>query len=132
MKVFIGGSKNINTLSDSTLRQIDVYRSEGYSFLIGDCYGVDLCVQRYFAEVKEDKITIYCSGDKPRNNVGEWDIIALHNTLNGFASYRQKDIAMAQDCDCGYMIWDGVSKGTAANIFDLKHLNKPVKVELVK
>jgi hypothetical protein len=33
--------------------------------------------------------------------------------------YKQKDIAMANDCDCGYMVWGGKSRGTKNNIIRL-------------
>lgn len=132
MKVFIGGSKNISVLPDSVLRQIDEYRKAGCSFLIGDCYGVDLCAQKYLSDCKERKVTIYCSGEVPRNNVGNWDVISLRNKdREGYEFYRLKDIRMAQNADCGYMIWDGISKGTRQNIEDLKAIDKLVKVEIV-
>lgn len=133
MKVFIGGSKNIAALPDCVLKQIDEYCKNGYSFLIGDCYGVDLCVQKYLADGKEKNVTIFCSGEVPRNNVGNWNVIALRNKdRKGFEFYRLKDIQMSQNADCGYMIWDGISKGTKQNIEDLQAFNKPVKVEIIK
>lgn len=133
MKVFVGGSKNIAVLPDCVLQQIDAFRNTGCAFLIGDCYGVDLCVQKYLADGKERNVTIFCSGEIPRNNVGNWDVIALRNKdRKGFEFYRLKDIQMAQDADFGYMIWDGISKGTKQNIEDLRGLNKPVKVEIIK
>lgn len=133
MKIFIGGSKNIATLPEFVLRQIDAYREEGYAFLIGDCYGVDFCVQKYLKACGEKNVAVYCSGEAPRNNVGNWNVVALHNTdLSGYAFYRLKDIRMAQDADCGYMIWDGISKGTKQNITDLQELGKTVKVDIIR
>lgn len=58
---------------------------------------------------------------------------ALHiEGMSGYEFYRQKDIVMAADCDCGYMIWDGVSKGTRQNIEDLKRLGKFVQTESIQ
>ena len=130
MKVFIGGSKNQTKLTERMVTQIDAYIGRDCPILIGDCYGIDLSVQRLLAERSYKQVTVYCSGDVPRNNVGGWSVVALKSDKRGYEFYRQKDIAMTADCDCGYMIWDGVSKGTKQNIADLERLGKPVKVEL--
>lgn len=54
-------------------------------------------------------------------------MIALNETTaSGYEFYRQKDIRMAQDADCGLMVRNGVSKGTKQNIDYLQSLNKPV------
>ena len=86
-----------------------------------------------FVVIKDDfsykNVTVYCSGDMPRNNAGGWSVVALKSDKRGYEFYRQKDIAMTVDCDCGYMIWDGISKGTMQNIEDLKRAGKPVKIE---
>ena len=50
MKVFEGGSENIAVVPEKVLRRLDTFRAEGCMFLIGDCYGMDLCVQRYLKE----------------------------------------------------------------------------------
>ena len=88
-------------------------------------------MQQLLSERGYRDVTVYCSGDVPRNNAGGWPIVALKSDKRGYEFYRQKDIAMTVDCDCGYMIWDGVSKGTLQNIEDLKCAGKPVKVEFV-
>jgi hypothetical protein len=33
---------------------------------------------------------------------------------------------MAKDASCGFMLWDGVSKGTLANVVNLLHCDKKV------
>ena len=37
---------------------------------------------------------------------------------------------MSTDCDFGFMIWDGKSRGTQANILRLINMNKGVNVYL--
>jgi hypothetical protein len=44
--------------------------------------------------------------------------------LRGIA--KLKDMAMAQDADCGLMIWDGKSQGTKFNIENMTKLGKEV------
>ena len=39
---------------------------------------------------------------------------------------------MSRDADCGYMVWDGESKGTLCNIISLVLQNKLVLVRLVQ
>lgn len=131
MKIFIGGSKNLTKLPESAVAKIDEFVRQGCSFLIGDCYGTDLSVQKLLAERGCKNVTIYCSGDAPRNNVGGWQVKALHCGGRGYEFFRQKDIAMVADCDRGYMIWDGKSKGTRQNVEDLRHCGKPTDTEVV-
>jgi hypothetical protein len=33
---------------------------------------------------------------------------------------------MAKDASCGFMLWDGVSKGTLTNVINLLHCDKKV------
>ena len=129
MKVFVGGSKTIKALTDETLSIINNFCSIGAEFLIGDCYGADKLVQTYLAEHEYGKVTVYVSGDKTRNNVGsfkEKHISAVG--ISGFEFYRQKDIAMVADADCGFMLWDGKTRGTKQNINDLNSYGKPVRI----
>jgi hypothetical protein len=46
----------------------------------------------------------------------------------GFAYYAAKDAAMAQDADCGFMLWDEKSKGTFNNIETLVQLGRKTLV----
>lgn len=74
-------------------------------------------------------MTVYVSGDKTRNNIGDFNEKHINaDGLKGFEFYRQKDIAMAKDADCGLMLWDGKTKGTACNIRDMREMGKEVIV----
>lgn len=130
MKVFIGGSKMINSLTDEFTNELDRICSEGHEILIGDCFGVDILVQKYLSERGYTNVTVYVSGDKVRCNYGNFPVkhIPFAEDVSGFEFRRQKDIAMARDADYGLMLWDSRSRGTAANIADLKAMHKEVKV----
>lgn len=130
MKIFIGGSKMINSLTTEFINKLDRICSEGHKILIGDCFGVDLLVQKFLSERSYTNVTVYVSGDKVRCNYGNFPVkhIAVKSGITGFEFRRQKDIAMAQDADFGLMLWDGRSRGTAANIADLKAMHKEVVV----
>jgi hypothetical protein len=45
--------------------------------------------------------------------------------FNGnFFYHTAKDLAMAESADCGFMLWDGLSKGTLNNILNLLERGK--------
>ena len=132
MKLFISGSKSISVLSDEVKSILDEHFAWGTEFLVGDCYGVDAAVQKYLDSKGYSNVTIYCSGETPRNNfVPEAKIHSCAEAakgLTGSAFHYVKDIQMANDCDQAIMIWDGKSKGTGENIRRIKELNKPYRI----
>ena len=125
MKVFIAGARSIKSLDYSVQKRIASICNKGYDILVGDCYGVDASVQSFCAN------RIYKNGIA-RNNIGSWAIksVAVDSSAKGFDFYRQKDISMSKDADCGFMVWDGQSKGTLCNIISLVSQSKPVIVYL--
>ncbi len=130
MKIFIGGSKTINVLSQETINALEEICLQGCEILIGDCFGADCLVQKFLCERGYNNVTIYASEGKVRHNKGCFPVkaVSVNRNINGFEYYRQKDIAMAKDADCALMLWDGRTKGTLCNIEDMKSLNKPIKV----
>lgn len=128
MKVFIAGSKNISHLDDAVIKKLRAICHKNYTVLVGDCYGVDSMVQRFLSAPYYTNVRVYASNGRARNNIGAWSVstVTAPAGLSGFDFYRQKDIAMAQDADCGFMIWDGVSKGTLCDILDLVSQGKTV------
>ena len=68
MKLFISGSKSITELPITFKLLLDDYMVESTEFLVGDCYGVDTAAQKYLASKGYSNVTIYCSGEAPRNN----------------------------------------------------------------
>ena len=132
MKLFISGSKSISVLSDELMSLLDSYIATGVEFLIGDCYGVDAAVQMYLDSKGYRNVTIYCSGETPRNNfVTGAKVCSCAEAAKGLTGrefHYVKDIQMANDCDQAIMIWDGKSKGTAENIRRIKELKKPYRI----
>ena len=127
-KIFIGGSKTIHKLDDQVKGKLHEIIKNQYDVLIGDCFGIDKAVQAFFDENGYRDITVYVSGENVRNNVGDFKVYNIPANMTGFEFYRQKDIAMAKEADCGFMIWDGKSKGTLNNIADLVSQNKTCEV----
>ena len=128
MNIFIGGSKNIGRLSPTVKKMLCSIIRNNHHILIGDCYGVDLAVQHFSNEQKYDSVTVYTACNCARHNVGGWREVIVTTDNVGFSAHREKDIAMANACDFGIMIWNGSSKGTLANIEDLKTLGKKAVV----
>lgn len=129
--VFIGGSRRLSRLNAVIRGRLDNIIERGHSVLIGDANGGDRAVQAYLAERGYQAVTVYCTDGKCRNNVGRWPVRAVEATnQRGFDYYALKDAAMAADADCGFMLWDGESKGTLFNIRRLLSTGKPVVVYL--
>ena len=119
MKVFISGSKAIGQLDMKTKNYLQQVKDKGYHVLVGDCWGVDALVQRFFIDYPH--VTVYHSGT-PRNNLGQWKTVCI------YGQRWEKDVQMAEDADCGIAIWDGKSRGTGNNIERLKQNSKTVLV----
>lgn len=77
-------------------------------------------------------VKVYASNGRARNNIGLWKLQAIEvpSSVYGREFYTYKDYAMSADCDFGFMIWDGKSKGTLANIKRLLDYGKGVNVYL--
>lgn len=130
MKVFIGGSKTITYLNEDAKEKIDEFCKNNAEILIGDCFGADHIVQKYLYDRGYTNVIVYVSGDEVRHNTGNFTVkhITVPNDVSGFDFYRWKDIAMANDADCGLMLWNGSSRGTEFNISDLQKMGKSVMV----
>jgi len=130
MKVFIAGPRAISKLNSETLKRIDNIINNQFTILIGDATGVDKAVQNHCSDKHYRNVNIYATNGKARNNIGQWDVISIQigNQIKGFDFYAAKDLAMANEADYGFMIWNGKSKGTLNNIINLTLLNKKVLV----
>lgn len=132
MKVFIAGARSITVIDQYAAEKLSSICDKRFSILIGDCYGIDALVQSYLAQRDYSDVTVYASNGIVRNNVGQWPTmnVAVESSARGFDFFRQKDVAMANDADLGYMIWDGNSKGTLYNIITLAQQEKTTVVYL--
>ena len=133
MKIFIAGARSIKEIDDDVKTKLLSISNKHFDILVGDCSGVDAAVQKFYLAHKYSKITIFASNGKARNNLGNWPInnIVVEDGVKGFDFYRQKDIAMANEADYGFMIWDGKSKGTLNNIIELVKQDKFVLIYLI-
>ena len=133
-KVFIAGSIGIKNLDSKVTSKINNVINSQLDIVLGDANGVDSSVQHYLSEKKVENVTVFCSGDEPRNNLGRWKIhpVSTKYAPNTRAFYKAKDLAMANSCNYGLMIWDSKSPGTLSNILELLHQNKSAWVYVNK
>ena len=127
--VFIGGSRRLGRLNSVIRARLENIVTRGLRVVIGDANGGDRAVQAFLAEKGHANVTVYCMEAGCRNNVGEWPVQVIEAAgERGFAYYTLKDAEMARVADCGFMIWDGKSKGTLVNVLRLLDLGKPVVI----
>ena len=133
MKIFIAGPRAITELDSNVRNKLFSICEKGYDVLVGDATGVDSSVQRFYADKAYNQVTVFAGNGEARNNVGNWKVenVAVEGNRKNFDFYVQKDIAMANQADYGFMIWNGESKGTLNNIVNLLEQNKSCLVYLV-
>ena len=124
--VFIGGSRRVSRLPVAARNRVDNMIEKGLAVSVGDANGADKAVQKHLADAHYDHVTVYCSGDYCRNNIGRWKTHHVKATggKKGFQFYAAKDRAMANAAEFGLMIWDGKSPGTILNILRLVRASK--------
>jgi hypothetical protein len=130
MKVFIGGSRKISKLSSEVCQKLDQILAKNLPVVIGDAPGVDKSVQQYLHEKRYRDVEVFCSGDRCRNNLGNWPInqTAVSSSRRDFSFYATKDLRMSEEASFGLMIWDGESAGTLMNVLRLIKQNKRVEI----
>ena len=133
MKVFIAGPRAISSLDAPVQEKLNSIYQKKFTVLIGDSSGVDSAVQNFFSDLGYGKVIVFASNGRVRNNIGSWEIrnISVPDHTKGFNYYAEKDKAMADDADCGFMIWNGESKGTLNNIINLLNAGKQTVVYLI-
>lgn len=129
--IFISGSSSIHELTKDMEKSLDEIIKRKIPVLIGDCYGVDSLVQRYFHERNYNDVTVYYVGSYPRCHFIEFKKKDCNDQVSnetGRAFYEVKDIQMTEHCTGALMFWDGKSQGTKNNIERCKKLKKNYKI----
>ena len=100
--------------------------NSGFRIVVGDANGADKAVQKYLLDASYENVTVFCSGEKSRNNLGRWEThcVDVPKNVKGFEFYAAKDREMAREADFGLMIWDGKSAGTILNVLRLIRADK--------
>ena len=130
--VFLGGSRRIAHLNESIRSKLDELLDRGLWMFIGDANGADRALQQHLADRGYERVVVYAVTGMLRNNVGHWKVRSVDapKGARGFELYSVKDMQMANDASYGFMLWDGKSRGTLANVRSLLAHGKPVAVHL--
>jgi len=128
--VFIGGSRNVTRLNAQVRQRLDEIIANKLPVLIGDANGADKAVQRYLSDRGYDRVEVFCVEGICRNNIGSWKTRVVPPPKSGTKReyYTAKDEEMTREGSIGFMLWDGESKGTLANISRLIDQQKKVVV----
>jgi len=124
--VFLSGSRKISRINDKIRNRLRKIVDNRFPVVLGDANGADKALQNYLAELQYQNVTVYCSGRNYRNNIGEWEVhhISVDPSLKGRKFYMAKDRKMAEIADFGFVLWDGKSSGSIANVVELLKRNK--------
>lgn len=119
--VFISGSMNIKNLDKLFADRIGKIVSSGFNVVVGDADGADASIQAALLKINATDVTVFCTGIRPRNNIGDWPLhrVASKAKEGSRAYYTAKDVEMAQVADYGLMLWDAASTGTLSNVIEL-------------
>jgi len=129
-KVFVGGSRRLGRLNQQVKERASNLIDEGFMVLVGDANGADKAIQKFFAERAYPNVIVFHAGTSCRNNLGHWKTrsVKVERAERDFSFYAAKDLAMSQEADYGFMIWDGESAGTINNVLKLLERGKKVVV----
>jgi len=119
--VFIAGSISISNLHEKVRERINKIVSSEFNVVVGDADGADTSIQECLRFYNADKVTVYCTGESPRNNIANWPIHQVHSKARAGsrAFFTAKDLEMAKNSDFGLMVWDCKSTGTLSNVIEL-------------
>lgn len=119
--VFIAGSLSIKRLHPRFLECLDKIVASAFDVVVGDADGADASIQQALHERNACSVTVYCSGEKPRNNLGDWPVhrVSTDQKTGSRAFFTAKDLEMAEAADYGLMMWDAKSTGTLSNVIEL-------------
>ena len=128
--VFIAGSIKIKRLDPLFVERIKNIVRDGMDIVVGDANGADTSIQRQLHRLGAENVVVFSTGDKPRNNVGNWHVERVWSSAapGTRAFFTAKDVEMASRADFGLMLWDAASTGTLSNVFQLLSRDKKIVV----
>lgn len=119
--VFIAGSISISRLHARVQERINKIVSSNFNVVVGDADGADTAIQECLYNCQANNVTVYCTGDTPRNNIANWPVHRVYSKAKAGsrAYFTAKDLEMARSSDYGLMVWDSKSTGTLSNVIEL-------------
>ncbi|WP_309498791.1 hypothetical protein [Sulfurovum sp.] len=130
--VFISGSISIKRLPHEVIKSFDKIIVQNIPVYVGDANGIDVLTQDYFASKNYTNLKVCTIYETPRNQASRLFEIKQVNHDVSIVSEREKqtakDVYMTQHSDYSFVIWDGKSKGSYANITRAMESQKKLKV----
>ncbi len=131
-RVFISGSISIKNLPQDVKNSIHKIVNNQMKILVGDANGIDSLVQNYCFSLGYFNLTIYSITSQPRflasDKFNLKQIEVLGEIKKARERQQQKDKAMTKDSEYSFVIWDGKSKGSYANLIRAFEQNKKIKL----
>jgi len=130
--VFISGSIAIKKLPIEVIKSIKTIIQKGMTILVGDALGVDTLVQELCNKENYFNVIIYTITATPRYKANqqfkEKNIFVPQEIRAQRERQTYKDKAMNKESIFALVVWDGMSRGSYANIIRALRGNKQVKV----
>jgi hypothetical protein len=131
-RVFVSGSISIKTVPNEVIKSFDKIIAQNIHVYVGDADGIDTLTQKYFASRNYTNLTICTICDKPRNSASNLFATEQVSYDQSIKSEREKqtskDSYMTTHTDYSFVIWDGKSKGSYANIQRAFEHDKKLKI----
>lgn len=129
--VFISGSISIKKLPIAVINSIRKIIENKIHILVGDADGIDTLIQNFCRDENYTNLTVYSISAIPRYKaMEEFDfkyIFPNENIKKERARQQEKDKAMTLESEFSFVIWDGKSKGSYANLIRALEKNKKIK-----
>jgi hypothetical protein len=131
-KVFISGSISIKKLPIEVVDSIRKIIENKIHILVGDADGIDTLIQDFCLSENYTNLTVYSISAMPRYKASEKfnfkHIFPDENIKKERVRQQEKDKAMTLESEFSFVIWDGKSKGSYANLIRALENNKKIKV----
>ena len=130
--VFISGSISIKKLPQEVIESIEKIIENQIHILVGDADGIDTLIQNFCLSKNYTNLTVYSISAIPRYKASDEfnfkHIFPDENIKKERARQQEKDKAMTLESEFTFVIWDGKSKGSYANLLRALEYNKKIKV----
>ncbi len=130
--VFISGSISIKKLPKEVIESIEKIIENQIHVLVGDADGIDTLIQNFCLSENYTNLTVYSISAIPRYKASDEfnfkHIFPDENIKKERARQQEKDKAMTLESEFTFVIWDGKSKGSYANLLRALEHNKKIKV----
>lgn len=131
-KVFISGSISIKKLPIEVINSIKKIIENKIQILVGDADGIDTLIQDFCLNENYTNLIVYSISAIPRykasNEFKFKHIFPDEKIKKERARQQEKDTAMTLDSEFSFVVWDGKSKGSYANLIRALENNKKIKI----